>query len=93
VNSIEEIKSLHRGYWFSEDSMSFFRTRISLRVYPTPEGTYFVTSEQMDGRGPRRYSVRVATLVNGEAHINTVGEFRGFATWADAHREARRLAV
>ena len=93
MNSIAEIKSLHRGHWFDESAMRFFGTHIDETVYPSNGGTYFVTSERYDENSPRRYSVRRAYLVGGAAHIETVGEFGEYATGAAAHREARQLAA
>jgi hypothetical protein len=74
------------SYWFSTDTMRFFRTRI-LGVLVA--GRYFVTSE----RGPdgiRRYSVREA-LPDGS--IETVGDFGEWSTAGKAHTRAAQLGT
>ncbi len=93
MNSIAEIKSLHAGRWFDEESMRFFDTRIEETVYLSDGGTYFVTSERHGEHSPRYYSVRRAHLVNGNAHIETVGEFGEYATSVEAHAAARALSL
>jgi hypothetical protein len=88
------IKTANRSagrYFFSPDSMRFFRSRISERVHQGPGGIYFVTSEQYDDRCPRLYSVR-RFLPDG-ADIDTVGSFQEHATAYRAHAEAARLAA
>lgn len=91
MNSIDEIMALHTGHWFDKDTLRFFGSRISKRVYPAPNGTYFVSSER-NGDSPRLYTVRLAFLDAGKAEIRTVGEFQGFVTSAAAHRAAAALA-
>lgn len=78
-------------HWFSSDSMRFFNSRVSERVYPVPGGAYFVTSERYDrydNRYPRAYTVRHCDL---EGSIHTVGEFQQYETSAQAHCAAQRL--
>jgi hypothetical protein len=78
------------GYhWFSEDTLRWFRGRVSESLYG---GRYFVSSEQNSGMGrsyPRLYTVREAVPDGG---IETVGEFQGFSTSAKAHRAAAAYA-
>lgn len=76
------------GKWFDPGNMRFFSSRLSERVYPRGDSTYFVSSERR--RGERRYySVRVS-LPNGD--IQTLGSFQAFDTLGQAHTAARRYA-
>jgi hypothetical protein len=56
-------------YFFSEDTMRFFRSRVLDEVYEGPGGVFFVTSEQFeDSAGhlwPRKYKVRQFNPENG----------------------------
>jgi len=67
------------GYWFSPDTMRFFRCRIESKLI---RGKFFVTSEQAGDDHPRLYSIR---KYNPETHdIDTVGDFQAFKTRQDA---------
>ena len=84
---IDEVKRCN-SHFFDADTMRFFKSRL-LEVFPSNKqnATYFVTSEQ----GPnnvRAYSVRKFA----SCKVNTVGEFQGYATAAQAKAAARRLA-
>lgn len=81
----------HGGYFFSPDSMRFFRSRVSEKVHQGPGGIYFVTSEQFDDRSPRLYTVRCFDPTS--RGIDTAGGFQAHATSRQAHAEAARLAV
>jgi hypothetical protein len=91
----------HAGsYFFSRDTMRFFKSRLLSGVYPAngheaTEGAmfYFVTSEAY-GDDPRHYTVRRAVLGSHRdglpaIDIDTVGEHH--ATPAEARRAAREL--
>lgn len=73
------------GYFFSPDTLRFFRSRIHDEVYG---GRFFVTSEQDYGHD-RLYTVRV---VKDDYSIATVGEFQQYASRSAAHAAARRYA-
>lgn len=75
-------------HWFDKDTMRFFRTRLPLSGWRGAGGTYFTSSEKPYRHG-RRYSVR--RLV-GPGCIDTVGDFCGYATAAQARSVAKRLA-
>lgn len=60
LNTLGEIKtalSSTGSYFFEPDTLRFFNSRASENVYPTPYGTFFVTSER-DSGDPRMYTVR-----------------------------------
>ena len=77
-------------HWFDRDTLRFFNSRISERVYPVPGGAYFVTSEKYSryDNSPRLYTVRHCTL---EGDINTIGEFQQYQSAPQAHYAALRL--
>ena len=65
-------------HFFDRDTMQFFSSKIATALIA---GRYFITSET-PGRGePRAYTIRE---VKDNGHIDTVGEFRGFGTLAQA---------
>lgn len=91
--TLDDIKARNHdagNHFFDRDTMRFFRSRISERVYPNIHGTgtLFVTSE----RGPdniRRYSVRIA-LPDGS--IDAASRFGDYHSLSGAHRAADRLS-
>lgn len=69
-------------YFFSPDTMRFFRSRLCGRMY----GRFFVTSE----RGPyavRRYTVRRS---GPDGDVSAAGDFQQYATRDTAIRAAMR---
>ena len=60
------------SHWWDKESMRFFGTRISTKLYQGDGGIYFVTSEQPP-HGARKYSVR--QYHPETTTIKTVGEF------------------
>ena len=79
----------NRGsHFFSPESMRFSSSRIQNN--PPYKGRVFVTSERMNWNSPRYYSVRV---VKPSGHIETVGDFQGFASRQSAHRFAESYAA
>lgn len=91
LNSIEEIRRANKDaghYFFSPDTMRFFRSRVGFRIYPVKDGAFFVTSERYDDNAPRLYTVRRAY---DDGRIETMGEFQGYGTSAEANRAARKM--
>ena len=89
-DSLDEIKAAHTGYFFVAGTMKYWDSRVSEKVYPTPEGTFFVTSELDAESETRLYTVRKATA---DGSIWTAGEFQEHATLGAAHRAAEKLAA
>jgi hypothetical protein len=89
MSDIMKAVAMRGGHWFDRDTLRFFRSRVSSRVYQGFGGVYFVSSERGPS-GKRRYSVR--SFDQSTASIETAGEFQQFGTAAPAHREAARLA-
>lgn len=78
------------GHFFDKGAMRFFNSRVESTAYrfnDREDTVLFITSEQ-DGDGPRKYTVRVASMHNATSTnaypVNTVGEFQWFDTLADA---------
>ena len=79
-----------RMYWFSPDTMRFFRSRVLDQVYQGPGGIYFVSSER-GPEMPRLYTVRRFCPDTGG--VETAEEFQGYAKATQARRVAARLAA
>lgn len=83
-------------YYFSPDTMRFFRSRVDDTAYLSADGelAFFVTSEQFVAssgwRAPRAYSVRVFDRTTGD--ISTVGAFQAFPSLEQARRQAKAEA-
>lgn len=92
IDSVATARRLNCGHWFDDETMRFFRTRISASaVRRTHAGLLFVTSEKKDPHMPRRYSVRMAhwwLRHDGRwvVGIKTIGDFQAYATRRDAVR-------
>ncbi len=71
-------------HWFDADTMAFFKSRLESDLI---DGRYFITSEH-GPYGPRAYSIRMA---DEDAHIQTIGEFMGYATKTDAIHAVTQL--
>lgn len=90
--TLREVKDANRAlgsHWFDADTMRFFNSRVSSRVYPLADGgTLFVSSERSPN-GRRLFTVRHA-LSNGEIEETPAG-FQAFASRNGAHGYAARL--
>lgn len=88
---VRDIKSAHRRYWFSPDTMRFFNSRVNLDQDAVEIGGeyYFTSSEQFDHKSPRLYSVRAWNPETDD--IRTIGEFQGYRTAREARAKINRL--
>ena len=78
----------NRGFhFFTANNKRFFNSRI--QSLPPYGGRVFVTSERMNDRYPRRYSVR---YIDFDGHIITVEGFQAFESRYDAHAFAKAYA-
>jgi len=91
IDAIKEANHMAGQFWFSPDTLRFFRSRIGSTVYEGPGGVYFVSSEQFgfNGTQPRRYTVR--QFFPADARIGTVGPFNELSR-AVANTRAAKLA-
>lgn len=84
---LNEFKALNKAmgyYWFSPDTMRFFKTRIS--NWDAISGL-FITSEQPP-HGPRVYSVRKADFITGR--VVSIGQFRAYKSLKTAKTGLKR---
>lgn len=86
--SVEEIKTvslLSGHHWFSPSTMRFFGSKVYGDLV---HGCYFISSEDNYDKTGRQFTLREALP---DATINTVGEFGGFATLAQARKALKAL--
>jgi hypothetical protein len=83
-HSMADFKAANKAsgrFWFSPDTMRFFRSKVEGGLISFGSRQFFITSEQfVPSEGPadpRKFTVREA-LADGS--VDTVGEFQGFAT-------------
>ncbi len=96
--TVSEIKAANAAagyFFFSPDTLRFFRSRIGDSVYQGVGGAFFVTSEQFvssDGqRKPRRYTVRAFNPATGDCSTADGCEFNKLTRGA-AIRLAQKMA-
>lgn len=69
-------------YFFSPGAMQFFNSKVDPETWERPGGgEYFLTSEQVDEKSPRRWTIRRA-LTDGA--IATVGDLGAYDTRSEA---------
>lgn len=86
--TINEIKQANKNagkFWFSPDTLRFFKSKIHNKVYG---GRFFITSEQYDYNAPRLYTIREASA---DGSIDTVGKFQEYQTLNQAIEAAKDL--
>jgi hypothetical protein len=97
--TIEQIKAeaARRGnYWFSANTMKWWKTRVSNRVYTTNhENVYLFVQSDAPFDFERQYSVQVVDLNRPDADLifnlhDATGEARRYSTRAEAHAVARK---
>ena len=92
---LREINQLAGMFYFSPDTMRFFRSRLPAYAYVAESGLgwYFVTSEQFvgsQGAAPRAYTVR---FMANDGNVSTIGDFQAFKSRSGANAAAIRYAV
>ena len=86
--TMADVKRINREkgrYWFSPDTMSFFKSRIESQLF---DNKYFITSEKAPHR-KRKYSIRKFNKKTGA--ISTVGEFNQYSSIAEAKGALKRI--
>lgn len=78
-------------YFFSYDTMQFFKSTVGNTVYTSPDGkyAYFATGEK-GLHTPRRFTVRVYNAATGD--ISTHGEFQAYQSLGGAVAAAKKAA-
>ena len=84
--AVKRANEMAEQHWFSPNTLRFFGSRIESRLIG---GRWFISSETPDAYTRRRFTVREA-LPSG--HIGNVGEFRQYASKAEARAAVRDLA-
>lgn len=82
---IDDFIRLHQkkgGHWFDSDTIRFFKSRYG----PLYKDRYFISSEKAP-HNPRKWSIRKVNWKTGR--VDTVSEFGGFGTEAQAKRHLR----
>ena len=95
VNQVFQLKRLNEkygGYFFSDNSMRFFNSRIHDTVYG---GCVFVTSEKAPSFRGSRHSRRLYTVryMDSTGNPHTIGDFQGFDTRSKAHAYAQNVGI
>lgn len=82
-------------YFFSPDTMRFFRSRLAPTFIHSGRGLIFITSEQFVTYypeyhiDPRKYTIRILT---NDGDINEIGEFQQYDTLRQARKAAKEYA-
>lgn len=80
-------------FWFSEDTMSFFNTRVLDEVFNMGEfGTLFVTADRPDTDVPEGFAVRWAHMKDGLFHITTLGDIMAYDSIGEAWQAAEAMS-
>lgn len=89
--SVSDIEREALGYFFSKDTMRFFRSRVLQDVYQGPGGVYFVTSEKACFDDYKRvFTVRKYDPI--ERLVSTAGDFAQLTKYK-AIKAAKQLAL
>lgn len=86
IAQIQQVNEAQGQFWFSPDTMRFFKSRIESEVI---DGRYFVSSEQEGPDAPRLFTVRSA---EDDGEIMTVGDLGAYTTREEALTAAYRAA-
>jgi hypothetical protein len=92
TNELAEFATRSGSHWFEPSTMRFFKSRVSREIFG---GRFFISSE--DTSSPyypdvRKYSVRSFYITeNGLLQIETIGEFRQYATRSAALSAIKKL--
>ena len=74
-------------YWFSPETMRFFKSRVSEMTWKIGDKIYFISSEKQSLE-PRFYTVRVCEI---DGNIKTVGKFQEHETLRQARNAIREI--
>ena len=78
--TMDQLERFHNGYFFNKETMRWWKSRV--QTVPPYGGRVFVTSEKMDWKSPRKYSVRE---IKPDGSISTIGEFGEWSSRNRAH--------
>lgn len=89
INDIKLLNKQKGKFWFSPDTMRFFKSRVAQEAYVTNDDLYalFVSSESSPfDKGKRFYTVRVCNMKTGE--IDNVCDFKEYRSGQGATNRA-----
>ena len=95
ISDIRRTNAETGGYFFSKDTMRFFKSRVLPYVYQGLGGIYFVTADQMvSSSGPelRKFKVRKFNPETGDVRTYAVIDREEFSFVEDARIAARLRA-
>jgi hypothetical protein len=90
MQEVREANAAAGMFWFSPDTMRFFRCRVGSELFTRGARQFFVSSEQFSSDHPRLYTIR-EVKANGD--IDTLGEFQQFKTSAAARRAIMKITA
>lgn len=77
--------------FFSKETLKFWGSKVlKASISPVPDGAYFITSELDAMDEDRRYTIR---RISDEGKIETIGDFRYFASANEAKRTMRPFVL
>lgn len=91
IDEVKRINAKHGYYYFSQDTMRFFSSKVSTIAYKVGNKAYFITSEQnkLSGNDPRKWTIRAIDLATGR--IQTIGEFQEFNSNREAKNQLKEI--
>lgn len=90
VTELKQRNASNGGYWFTPDTMRWFKSRVQADVFVGQSYSYFVSSERQDWDSPRLFTVRA---MGADGRVVTVGDFQQYASRTAALGAARRHAA
>lgn len=89
IDAIKKANAEAGSFYFSPDTMRFFRSRVMSDVFPLEDGALFVTSERREG-DIRRYTIRRAW---DDGDIATLDGFQAYTSRNGALKAAKKAAA
>lgn len=89
---MSNVRHSHRGYFFSEGAMRFFKSRIDEQqtAYFKDGVYYFISSEKRDNE-PRYYTIRRMDKATGQFIEDNDGTIFAFQAWTYLYQAKREL--
>lgn len=89
IDAIKKANAEAGSFYFSPDTMRFFKSRVMSDVFPLEDGALFVTSERREG-DVRRYTIRRAW---DDGDITTLDGFQAYTSRNGALKAAKKAAA
>ena len=89
IDAIKKANAEAGSFYFSPDTMRFFKSRVMSDVFPLEDGALFVTSERREG-DVRRYTIRRAW---DDGDITTLDGFQSYTSRNGALKAAKKAAA